>query len=82
MRAFRLLKNEYVYSVVTRAFSLVTALLQSVLLARYLAEDQVQITAQGLVNARVTGKQTLTSDDNAKILSYLAGLLTKEQLAP
>lgn len=36
MRAFRLLKNEYVYSVVTKVFSLVTALLQSVLLARYL----------------------------------------------
>lgn len=54
----------------------------AVMLARYLAEDPIKVTAQGLANARVTGRETLTSEDSAKILSYLAGLLTKEQLAP
>ena len=53
-----------------------------VLLARYLAEDTVTVTMQGLVNAHVTGSETLTTEDNAKIMQYLAGVLTKEQLAP
>lgn len=58
------------------------AIADCIMLARYLAEDAVPVTVQGLTNARVTGKETLTVEDNAKILSYLAGILTKEQLAP
>lgn len=47
----------------------------AVLLARYLAEDKVTVTAQGKVNADcfADGKGALNSDDVASLLKYLAG---------
>jgi hypothetical protein len=54
-----------------------------VLLARYLAEDkEINVTAEGVRNAKVTGKNTLTADDNVKIMMYLANLISEEELAP
>ena len=45
----------------------------AVLLARYIAEDAVTVTAQGLVNAETDGEAGLTSGDLAVLLQYLAG---------
>ena len=54
-----------------------------VLLARYLAEDkEAHITEIGIRNSKVLGNEKLTAGDAAKILEYLANLITKEQLAP
>ena len=47
----------------------------AVMLARYLAEDsEVQVKAQGLVNAETTGDNKLSAEDNARILECIAGL--------
>ncbi|MBQ5335548.1 MAG: hypothetical protein J6Z45_06340, partial [Oscillospiraceae bacterium] len=45
----------------------------AVLLARYLAEDSVTVTAQGKTNAECDGDALLTSGDLAALLQYLAG---------
>ena len=45
----------------------------AVLLARYLAEDAVTVTAQGLVNAELDGDTGLTAGDLSVLLQYLAG---------
>ncbi len=47
----------------------------AVLLARYVAEDNVNVTAQGKINADCydAGDGKLTSDDIASLLKYLAG---------
>ena len=55
----------------------------AVMLARFCAEDkEISVSAQGKTNADVNGDGDLTSEDNAKLLEYLANLITKEQLAP
>ncbi|MBQ3940283.1 MAG: glycoside hydrolase [Oscillospiraceae bacterium] len=46
----------------------------AVLLARYLAEDQVTVTAEGKVNAELDGNEELTTDDLGRLLMMLAGL--------
>ena len=46
----------------------------AILLARYVAEDRVNITSVGLRNAELTGDTTLTSADVGKLLDILAGL--------
>ena len=48
----------------------------AVLLARYLAEDDVTVTAEGRINAELNGEEGLTSDDLSCLLQYLAGSLT------
>lgn len=47
----------------------------AVLLARYMAEDKVTVTAQGKLNADcfTDGKGALTSEDLASLLKFLAG---------
>ena len=45
----------------------------AVLLARYIAEDDVVVTAQGKANAELSGDTSLTSDDLIKLLEFLAG---------
>ena len=53
----------------------------AVLLSRFLAEDNdITVSAQGKLNADVTDDGSVTSDDNAKILEYLAGLVSAEDL--
>ena len=55
----------------------------AVLIARYVAEDDTAvITKQGKANAVVSGKGTIVLDDAAKILKFVAKLITKDQLAP
>ena len=55
----------------------------AVLIARYVAEDGTAvITKQGKANAVVSGKGTIVIDDAAKILKFVAKLITKEELAP
>ncbi|HAM69275.1 MAG TPA: glycoside hydrolase [Ruminococcus sp.] len=55
----------------------------AVLIARYVAEDDTAvITKQGKANAAVSGKGTIVLDDAAKILKFVAKLITKEELAP
>ena len=44
----------------------------AVLLARYIAEDAVTITAEGLINAELTGNATLDSEDLAALLIKIA----------
>ena len=48
----------------------------AILLARYVAEDKVEITKQGKVNANCydDGTDKLTAEDTAALLKYLAGL--------
>ena len=47
----------------------------AVLLARFLAEDsEATVSVQGKRNAEVTDDGDVTTDDNTKILEYLAGL--------
>lgn len=47
----------------------------AVLLARFLAEDkEITVSAQGKVNANVSGDADTTSDDLGMILEFLAGL--------
>lgn len=45
----------------------------AVLLARYIAEDDVTVTAQGKANAELSGDTKLSSDDLSILLQYLAG---------
>ena len=50
------------------------AIADAVLLARYLAEDAVAVTAQGLVNAELDGDSTaLSAADLSVLLQLLAG---------
>ena len=44
----------------------------AVLLARYVAEDPVTVTAEGLINAELTGNATLDSGDLAALLVKIA----------
>ena len=48
----------------------------AIMLARYVAEDKVEITKQGKVNANCydDGTDKLTAEDTAALLKYLAGL--------
>lgn len=46
----------------------------AILLARYIAEDTVTVTAQGKTNAELTGDTALTADDCTKLLQFLAGM--------
>lgn len=46
----------------------------AVLLARYLAEDKVTVTAQGKLNADLDGTDGLSADDLGALLRKLAGL--------
>ena len=49
----------------------------AVLLARFLAEDGgVTVSAQGKLNANVSGDADITSDDLTGILEFLAGIRT------
>lgn len=50
------------------------AIADAVLLARYVAEDSVYISATGLINAELTGNSTLDSQDVAHLLQMLVGL--------
>ena len=50
------------------------AVADAVLLARYLAEDKVTVTATGLINAELTDSTALDSADLAYLLQMLAGL--------
>ena len=52
----------------------------AILLARYVAEDKVNITTQGRKNAELSGDSTLTSDDISVLLRYLAGIV--KELTP
>lgn len=52
------------------------AIADAVLLARYIAEDPVTVTAQGLVNAELDGEAGLTSGDLAVLLQGIAGIET------
>ena len=46
----------------------------AILLARWMAEDtDITVTAQGLLNADLTGDGQVTTDDSAKLLRNLAG---------
>ena len=45
----------------------------AVLLARYIAEDAVTVTSDGLVNAELTGNTKLDSEDLAALLVKIAG---------
>ena len=47
----------------------------AIMLARYLAEDQIIVTVQGLNNAETTGDNALTAEDSACLLQYLAGVI-------
>ncbi|MCR5306571.1 MAG: pectate lyase [Oscillospiraceae bacterium] len=47
----------------------------AIMLARYLAEDQIIVTVQGLNNAETTGDNALTAEDSARLLQYLAGVI-------
>ncbi len=50
------------------------AIADAVLLARYLAEDAVTVTAQGLLNAELDGNpESLDAGDFAKLLQIIAG---------
>ena len=49
------------------------AIADAVLLARYIAEDAVTVTGQGLRNAEMDGQIGLTSGDLSILLQYLAG---------
>ena len=50
----------------------------AVLLARYLAEDPVTVTAQGLLNAELDGNpESLDAGDFAKLLQIIAGVDTE-----
>ena len=53
----------------------VVQIADAILLARYVAEDKVNITTQGRKNAELSGDSTLTSDDISVLLRYLAGLI-------
>ena len=54
-----------------------------VLVARFAAEDsEAVISAQGKLNADVTGDQNINGDDTIKILRAIAKLITLEELAP
>ncbi|MBQ8922138.1 MAG: Cohesin domain protein [Oscillospiraceae bacterium] len=56
--------------------------LDAVMLARVSSEDTgTGITAQGKLNADVTHDDSIKADDLAKLLKYLAGKLTKDDLA-
>ena len=55
----------------------------AVLLARFAAEDATaKITAQGKINADVTGDRNLNGDDTMKILRAIAKLIPMGQLNP
>lgn len=55
----------------------------AVLLARFTAEDAAaNISAQGKINADVTGDQNLNSNDMLQILRAIANIITMEQLNP
>ena len=47
----------------------------AVLLARYIAEDRVTVTSQGLYNAELDGEAGLTAGDLSALLQYLAGVV-------
>ena len=54
------------------------AVADAVLMARFCAEDnEVSVSAQGKRNADCNADGDLTADDIARLLEYLAGLLTK-----
>lgn len=53
-----------------------------ILLSRYVSEEKVTITENGLENAAVTGSDTLSTADITKIIEYIAKLITVQQLAP
>ncbi|MBQ3940644.1 MAG: DUF4981 domain-containing protein [Oscillospiraceae bacterium] len=50
------------------------AIADAILLARYLAEDSVTVTAQGKINAECDGNDLLDSGDQAALLEFLAGV--------
>ncbi|MBR5405517.1 MAG: hypothetical protein IK107_04410 [Oscillospiraceae bacterium] len=53
------------------------AIADAVMLARYLAEDEITVTAQGLVNAELDGDSTaLSAADLAVLLQGIAGTVT------
>ncbi|MBR3679745.1 MAG: cellulase family glycosylhydrolase [Oscillospiraceae bacterium] len=53
-----------------------------ILVSRIAAEDtSVSLTAQGALNADVDGKTGISAADAAKILKFIAKLITKEELA-
>ena len=55
----------------------------AVLIARFAAEDDTAtIKAQGKINADVTGDGSIKSDDAAKILRWIAKLISTDELAP
>ena len=56
------------------------AIADVVMLSRYINEDKVTVTKQGLANAAVTGAKTLGTEDVTKILQYIARLI--DTLAP
>ncbi len=54
-----------------------------VLLNRYVAEDTtIEITAEGVLNANCDGEPNVNANDASHLLSYLAGLITIDQLIP
>ncbi|MCQ2408010.1 MAG: cellulase family glycosylhydrolase [Oscillospiraceae bacterium] len=55
----------------------------AVLIARYASEDNTAvISAQGKLNAAVSGQGKIVMDDSVKILKYVAKLITYQELAP
>ncbi len=53
----------------------------AVMLSRFLAEDrEITVSAQGKRNADVTDDGDVTSEDNTKIMEYLAGIISAEEL--
>ena len=52
----------------------------AVLLARYLAEDAVQITSEGKVNANCCYDDSISTNDLQYILQYLAGMIPYSKL--
>ena len=54
----------------------------AVLLARYVAEDNVNVTAQGKINANCynDGTDNLSAEDIGSILKLLAGVLKKDEM--
>lgn len=55
----------------------------AVLLARYVAQDTAaKITDQGLMNAAVCDNSKVSGEDVAKILMYVARIISQDELAP
>ena len=51
----------------------------AIMLARWLAEDEITVTTAGIADADLNGDGTVTSEDQAKLLCWLAGVPDEDQ---